>query len=391
MELENKEFSKILEKLGKEEPAGTKRDKDGKLVKKCPAKERAKAQHWFGTAWHEPEWDPLHMQYMVFQQEIGRDQQKLMQEDEDYTPIIHWQFFITMKEMCPWKLVMDCMEGNASRLWNCSRAYMPCKAANYCRKVDDTALPGTQQEFGKDILDYETEGEDKQESKMKRLAKVIRSGEEVPDEDILRYHRGIAAFKGEIAEKTAPKYRKVRCTVIWGDPRSGKDSLAEDTAELAGERCYRLPPVEEKEKVWFDNYDGEENLIISDFYGQISIPRLLRFLDGHKLKVEVKNGFTAARWTKVWITSNAPPDSWWPGKTGTPQYEALFIDRINEVIHMETDEGMKASLDKVVYIDAGKEPEKMKKYKDALDIAKKRRIERLRLDDQVQPQNNFAE
>lgn len=366
-DLEQKEFEKLEKKFKKDEPTGTKRDEDGKLIKKTPATERAKAVHWLGTAYHEPAWDPIHMQYMVYQQEIGKDQQALMREDPNYEPKIHWQYFITMKEPAAWKFVMDRMEGNATKLWTNMRAIMPKKAAAYCRKDDETAIPGTRREFGTDILDYESDETDKTESKMAKLAKMVRNGEKIPDSDLLRYHRGITALKQEIALESAPQYRMVEGTILWGPARSGKDSLAVDTAEANGERIYILPPIDKGGNVWFDKYEGEEHILISDFYGQISLPMMLRILDGHKLMPQIKGGFTAAKWKKVWITSNSPPEMWWPNETGTEAFKALLVDRVSEVIEMKPDKETEETLRKAKVICAEQDPQYMKnKYEDAL-------------------------
>ena len=77
---------------------------------------------------------------------------------------------------------------------------------------------------------------------MKKLAEQVRNGEQIPDEDILRYHRGIAALQQRIDFETAPAYRNIETTILWGPPRSGKDSYAINAAELRGEKIYIMPP-----------------------------------------------------------------------------------------------------------------------------------------------------
>lgn len=98
IEAEDKEFGKILHDFTKTQPCGIKRNKAGKLAKITPANQRAKAQHWCGTAFHEPEWNPLYMQYLCYQQEIGQDQRELLARNPNHTPVIHFQYFMTTKK-----------------------------------------------------------------------------------------------------------------------------------------------------------------------------------------------------------------------------------------------------------------------------------------------------
>ena len=65
--------------------------------------------------------------------------------------------------------------------------------------------------------------------------------------------------------------------------------------------------------VWWDGYMGEKTLIIDDFDGWISHNRMLGLLDGYQCRLAIKGGFTYARWTKVIITSNKRPESWYDG------------------------------------------------------------------------------
>lgn len=53
---------------------------------------------------------------------------------------------------------------------------------------------------------------------MKKLAEQVRNGEQIPDEDILRYHRGIAALQQRIDFETAPRTETSKLP-YYGDPQ----------------------------------------------------------------------------------------------------------------------------------------------------------------------------
>lgn len=144
-----------------------------------------------------------------------------------------------------------------------------------------------------------------------QVAEFIQSGarsrdvaEEYPSHYI-RYRRGIEALASICARNRIPEFREVRVDVYWGDAGTGKTRKAvEDTSPN-----YFI--LEQGERVWFDGYEGEDTLIIDDFYGWIKYGQLLRILDGYVYRAEIKGGFTYAAWTRVIITSNKEPEQWY--------------------------------------------------------------------------------
>lgn len=98
--------------------------------------------------------------------------------------------------------------------------------------------------------------------------------------------------------------------VYWGDTRTGKSRKAHWEAKAKyGEDVY----FKSKDKDWFDHYDGEEGLVIDEFYGAEFTPAfMLGLLDGHFFSVNAKGvGAVASNIKTVWITSNVSPDEWW--------------------------------------------------------------------------------
>lgn len=197
------------------------------------------------------------------------------------------------------------------------------EARDYCRK-EDTRTEGPY-EYGtwavsrggrpnvfSDIADRAKDG-----SKLRDIM------EEFP-EQYIRYRRGIEAMVNMHSRKRACRWRDVEVLVYYGAAGSGKTRKAIDDA---GDDFYIL---DQSERVWFDGYSGEGTLIIDDFYGWIKHGMLLRILDGHPYRAEIKGGFTYGEWRRVVITSNKHPEQWYQhGMTDALQR------RINKIDHFE--------------------------------------------------------
>lgn len=95
------------------------------------------------------------------------------------------------------------------------------------------------------------------------------------------------------------------CRVYCGPTGLGKSKLA---WEEAGLEAY---PKDPRSK-WWDGYQGERNVVLDEFRGDIDIAHILRWLDRYPVLVETKGGSTALRAECIWITSNLHPRSWYP-------------------------------------------------------------------------------
>lgn len=124
-----------------------------------------------------------------------------------------------------------------------------------------------------------------------------------------------------------PKDRDVRVLYIHGTSGCGKTR----SIHAAFPDAYWKPNGE-----WWDAYDGEQVVVLDDFYGDIQHALLLRVLDRYPLRVPFKGGFAPAHWTTVIISSNARLDDQYQSITGTKR-EPLYR-RIHCVI--DADDGI---------------------------------------------------
>jgi len=100
------------------------------------------------------------------------------------------------------------------------------------------------------------------------------------------------------------------CQVYWGPPGVGKSSRA---LEEAGPGAYWLPrPSGVGQTIWWDGYEGQEVVVIDEFYGWIMRDMMQRLCDRYPLLVQTKGGTTPFLAKKIIITSNEHPIAWWP-------------------------------------------------------------------------------
>lgn len=126
--------------------------------------------------------------------------------------------------------------------------------------------------------------------------------------DFVRYHGGIAKMKELIDKKQAPKWRDLNVEIWVGEAGSGKsrgvfEKYGHDNVFKISNGC--------DPKFRFNGYDNEKVLLIDDFNGWMKYSEMLTVLDGHRERLNVKNGFTYAKWETVIITSNAKPAEWY--------------------------------------------------------------------------------
>lgn len=176
-----------------------------------------------------------------------------------------------------------------------------------------------------EIGDWEAGGQGSRND-LQSVVKMIKDGTKLIDiyeqasETCARFGRFVDKYIGLREKEETRKFRDVNVEVYWGDAGTGK-------TRKAHEENPNIFTVNTDEPFPFEGYDGEECILIDDFCGGIKYHSLLRVLDGHQFRVNVKGGHRYAKWTKVVITSNTMPDSWYMTYGLTPALER----RLNSV------------------------------------------------------------
>ncbi len=126
----------------------------------------------------------------------------------------------------------------------------------------------------------------------------------------IRYHRGI--------EKAVEMYRKPRETFteaicLWGPTGTGKSHYAATTYPNA----FWVPARSPGSTAWFNGYDGQDTIVFDEFSHQhVPLDTLLRLCDRNPLQLPTKGGFVNVVATRVVITTNTDPATWYPDSGG---------------------------------------------------------------------------
>lgn len=125
---------------------------------------------------------------------------------------------------------------------------------------------------------------------------TLELAEEYPKE-FARYNRAAEKIRQAADEKAAEDWRELDVTLLTGPTGCGKTRRAMES----GGDIYK---IQGDEMTWWDGYRGQKTLLIDEYSNDVKVTKMLSVLDGYKLRLPIKGGFTYARWTKVFITTN---------------------------------------------------------------------------------------
>lgn len=173
------------------------------------------------------------------------------------------------------------------------------QANDYCKK-NDTRIAGPWK-----IGNWNSGGRGKR-SDLLKIQDLIKSNvneKEIADEHFESWIKYYKAFR---------EYKRLNCAirnwmpevyVIIGPTGTGKSKWAmENTTD----------GYWKQRSQWWDGYEGQEDVVIDEFYGWLPFDVLLRICDRYPLLVETKGGQTTFLAKRIIMTSNKLPDLWYP-------------------------------------------------------------------------------
>lgn len=116
---------------------------------------------------------------------------------------------------------------------------------------------------------------------------------------MLRYHKAVKEYK---RIKTPARNQLTRIFVIVGPTGVGKSRLAREMFPNAYWKNLTK---------WWDDYDGQTDVVWDEFRGQYPFRELLRVLDSTPLLVETKGGHVQFIAHNICFTSNFLPEDWY--------------------------------------------------------------------------------
>lgn len=121
----------------------------------------------------------------------------------------------------------------------------------------------------------------------------------------LRYYKGIQLYQALHYEHTN-EAKTVIC--LWGPTGVGKTKYCWDT--YPGAYWKARDPCRDIQ--YWDGYDGEDTIIIDEFYGWLPWDFLLRLTDRYPLRLGVRGSSVQCAARTIVFTSNKHPKEWYP-------------------------------------------------------------------------------
>lgn len=184
------------------------------------------------------------------------------------------------------------------------------QARNYCM---DRKKPGGTWGEVEEYGSFESGGQGKR-SDLDGAVSMVVGGKSITElatthpRTYVIFGRGLERLKFRIDR--GPKWRDMRVEITWGAAGKGKTKPFVDKCEAEKLEYFELDIF--SKRLWFDGYDDEPVLLINDpdmeYFTQAYFKKIT---DGYRWKCETKGGYTWAKWTRVYITSEQDPQYWW--------------------------------------------------------------------------------
>lgn len=222
--------------------------------------------------------DDLPTNYMVYGKEVG----------ESGTP--HLQGYIELSN----QLRLSTIKKSMPRAHLEKRKGTPAQAADYCKKDGDFVETGTISNPGKrtDLLHVM--------HAIKKKRKFIEIAEEFPN-TVAKHLKFFDRYQLEL-NRQDNKFQPVDVIVLYGAAGTGKTRKAYDIDP----NLYHTTSTD-----WWDGYNGQDTILIDDFYGGIKYSKFLQLIDGYRYQLPIKGAFTWKQWKTIIITSNQHPKTWY--------------------------------------------------------------------------------
>ena len=131
----------------------------------------------------------------------------------------------------------------------------------------------------------------------------------------MTHYQGIERLVDNVSER---RNMKPYVLVLHGMTGCGKSTYAMNYAykKYSKDQIYVYDSLGSDRVEWWQNYNGQECVIIEDFVpDMISRQRFLRLTDRFNVQVPIKGGSRRFLAKEIIITSNFAPSSWYPGIT----------------------------------------------------------------------------
>lgn len=222
----------------------------------------------------------------------------------------HLQGYIELKKALTRRAFQKKIFGG-EKIWCTKRKGTQKQAIDYCSK-QQTRIDGPWSHG-----EPKKQGQRNDIEQMYDMIKNKATDIELQEHDINAYVKFYKAFdrvRYNLLQEESQRFRKVDVTVLLGKGGNGKTRYVFDKYGYKN-AVYKLDRSNNNNSIWFDGYIGQDVLFLDDFYGS-AMPWgfLLNLLDGYPLRLPVKCSHSYANFTKIYISSNNEPETWYKSK-----------------------------------------------------------------------------
>lgn len=188
------------------------------------------------------------------------------------------------------------------------------QARDYAMK-EDTRVNGPWEP----VKPYAKEGQRGKRRDLEAIAKMVRDGH--TDEEIFDAHPGACLqYIGQV-QKVRHIFKPVRTqdlkvVLLYGPPGAGKTKRFWDQFPAG----WSVPVGKD---LWFTGYQGQPDVLIDDFAGNIGLTQLLQILDRYVVSLPTKGSHVWWCPHNIVMTTNCHPCNWYDYSTRQDSYKAL--------------------------------------------------------------------
>lgn len=134
------------------------------------------------------------------------------------------------------------------------------------------------------------------------------------------------ALKSAMCTWGQRRCKQPKIVLLVGPSGSGKSRWVQRNYP----RRYRMTFGNGGNSAWFDGYNGEDVIELSEFRGQMQLAFMLDLLDRYELKVQTKGGTVQCVSSTIVITSNEEPAEWYAQMENRDEKLKPLLRRIEE-------------------------------------------------------------
>lgn len=157
----------------------------------------------------------------------------------------------------------------------------------------------------------------------------------------IRYSRGFKEYQLLNAKQ---RDWPMEVTVYWGPAGGGKSRTLMEEYRGAFWKTKNSGQMQ-----FWDGYNGEDSIVIDEFYGWLSYDFLLRLCDRYPMSLEIKHGTIPIAAKKILFASNKHPKDWYNyERMGVPAWDTFQSNgtpfnplqrRIGRILHLQGNGG----------------------------------------------------